>query len=74
MVTIVNNCLQFEDLANQTKLHYWKPGIHDIMAGQKFETLRSTFQVIYFVFKNVSSILIFVFKSEFESRSCPVLA
>ncbi|XP_059478700.1 exocyst complex component 3-like [Neocloeon triangulifer] len=44
MIKIVNNCLQFEELANQTKMHYWKPGIHDIMAGQRFETLRMTFQ------------------------------
>ncbi|XP_065333702.1 exocyst complex component 3 [Cloeon dipterum] len=44
MIKIVNNCLAFEEMANQIKLEHWKPGIHDMMAAQSFETLRITFQ------------------------------
>lgn len=45
MITIVNNCLQFVELAQQTKQHYWRPGTHDNDAGHKFEALLNTFQV-----------------------------
>ncbi|CAB3387723.1 Hypothetical predicted protein [Cloeon dipterum] len=44
MIKIVNNCLAFEEMANQIKLEHWKPGIHDMVAAQSFETLRITFQ------------------------------
>ncbi|KAF4533326.1 hypothetical protein B566_EDAN004447 [Ephemera danica] len=44
MITIVNNCLQFVELAQQTKQHYWRPGVQDSVAGQKFEALLHTFQ------------------------------
>jgi hypothetical protein len=45
MITIVNNCLQFVELAQLMKQHYWRPGLHDNEAGTKFEALLNTFQV-----------------------------
>lgn len=45
MITIVNNCLQFVELAQLMKQHYWRPGLHDNEAGAKFEALLTTFQV-----------------------------
>jgi len=44
MITIVNNCLQFAELAQLTKQHYWRPGLHDNEAGTKFEALLNAFQ------------------------------
>jgi hypothetical protein len=45
MITIVNNCLQFVELAQLMKQHYWRPGLHDNEAGTKFEALLSAFEV-----------------------------
>jgi hypothetical protein len=45
MITIVNNCLQFVELAQLMKQHYWRPGLHDNEAGTKFEALLNAFQV-----------------------------
>ncbi|KAK7861654.1 hypothetical protein R5R35_006569 [Gryllus longicercus] len=44
MITIVNNCLHFTELAQQMKQHYWRPGLHDNEAGMKLEALLNTFQ------------------------------
>lgn len=44
MITIVNNCLQFVELAQLMKQHYWRPGLHDNEAGTKFEALLNAFQ------------------------------
>ncbi|XP_071438677.1 exocyst complex component 3 isoform X1 [Hetaerina americana] len=44
VITIVNNCLQFMELAQHTKQRYWKTGHHDNSASQKFEALLGTFQ------------------------------
>jgi hypothetical protein len=41
----VNNCLQFVELAQLMKQHYWRPGLQDNEAGTKFEALLSVFQV-----------------------------
>ncbi|KAG8234436.1 hypothetical protein J437_LFUL014182 [Ladona fulva] len=53
VITIVNNCLEFVELAQQMKKLYWKAGYHDNAGAQKFEILLSTFQVI----KNVVSLI-----------------
>ncbi|KAJ8884588.1 hypothetical protein PR048_016445 [Dryococelus australis] len=45
MITIVNNCLHFVELAQQMKQLYWRPGLQDNEAGNKFEALLTTFQV-----------------------------
>ncbi|XP_047102753.1 exocyst complex component 3 isoform X1 [Schistocerca piceifrons] len=44
MITIVNNCLHFVELAQQMKQHYWLPGVRDNEGGMKFEALLNTFQ------------------------------
>ncbi|XP_067000156.2 exocyst complex component 3 [Anabrus simplex] len=44
MITIINNCLRFTELAQQMKQHYWRPGVHDNEMGVKFEALLNTFQ------------------------------
>ncbi|XP_063225953.1 exocyst complex component 3 [Bacillus rossius redtenbacheri] len=44
MITIVNNCLHFVELAQQMKQLYWRPGLQDNEAGSKFEALLTTFQ------------------------------
>lgn len=45
MITIVNNCLRFVELAQQLKAQYWRPGVHDRDSSAKLELLLSTFQV-----------------------------
>nr|CAD7396422.1 unnamed protein product [Timema cristinae] len=44
IITIVNNCLHFVELAQQMKQLYWIPGLHDNEAASKLEALLSTFQ------------------------------
>lgn len=44
MITIVNNCLRFVELAQQLKAQYWRPGVHDRDSAAKLELLFSTFQ------------------------------
>lgn len=46
MIAIINNCDRFEDLSQEMKERWWKPGHHDNDAGAKFETLLGTFQNI----------------------------
>ena len=44
MIAIVNNCELFEELAQELKSRWWKPGQHDSVATIKFENLLSIFQ------------------------------
>ncbi|XP_034237969.1 exocyst complex component 3 [Thrips palmi] len=44
MITIVNNCSRFVELAKQLKAQYWRPGVHDRDSAVKLELLLSTFQ------------------------------
>ncbi|CAB4069632.1 EXOC3 [Lepeophtheirus salmonis] len=46
MMAIVNNCDRFEELAQDLKERWWKPGYHDNEAVSKFETLIHTFQIL----------------------------
>ncbi len=46
MIAIVNNCERFEELAQDLKARWWKPGHHDNEATNKFEILLKTFQVM----------------------------
>ena len=46
MITIVNNCLHFSELAQQNKQQYLRPELHDNESGTQFESLLNTFQVI----------------------------
>ena len=43
MITIVNNCLQFTELAQQMKQHYWVSNARGD-ATVKFENLLSNYQ------------------------------
>lgn len=45
MIAIVNNCERFEELAQELKTRWWKPGYHDNEASNKFELLLKTYQV-----------------------------
>ena len=44
MVAIVNNCERFEELAQELKARWWKPGHHDNEAANGFEVLLKTYQ------------------------------
>ena len=44
MIAIVNNCELFEELGQELKSRWWKPGQHDSEATIKFENLLSIFQ------------------------------
>ncbi|TRY62619.1 hypothetical protein TCAL_00416 [Tigriopus californicus] len=44
MIAIVNNCERFEELAQELKVRWWKPGFHDQDATNKLEVLLKTFQ------------------------------
>ena len=43
MIAIVNNCELFEELGQELKSRWWKPGQHDSEATIKFENLDITF-------------------------------
>lgn len=45
MIAIVNNCERFEELAQELKNRWWKPGHHDNEATMRFEELLKTYQV-----------------------------
>ncbi|KAE8751434.1 hypothetical protein FOCC_FOCC001681 [Frankliniella occidentalis] len=44
MITIVNNCLRFVELAQSLKVQYWRPGVHDRDSATKLDLLLTTFQ------------------------------
>ncbi|CAH0387252.1 unnamed protein product [Bemisia tabaci] len=44
MITIVNNCLQFVELAEQMASHYWRKDTHNSQAKMKHDALVKTFQ------------------------------
>ncbi|KAK3912373.1 Exocyst complex component 3 [Frankliniella fusca] len=44
MITIVNNCLRFVELAQSLKAQYWRPGVHDRDSATKLDLLLTTFQ------------------------------
>ena len=44
MIAIVNNCDRFEDLGQELKSRWWKPGHHDNEATNKFELMLKTYQ------------------------------
>lgn len=45
MIAIVNNCDRFEELGQELKERWWKPGHHDNEATNKFELMLKTYQV-----------------------------
>ena len=45
MIAIVNNCERFEELGQDLKTRWWKPGYHDNEASNKFELLLKTYKV-----------------------------
>lgn len=44
MITIVNNCMLFVELAQQMKQHYWRSDFHKDESATKFSMLLKTFQ------------------------------
>ncbi|XP_022207847.2 exocyst complex component 3 [Nilaparvata lugens] len=44
MITIVNNCIHFVELAQQMKQHYWRADFHNAESGSKFGNLLKAFQ------------------------------
>jgi len=46
MIAIINNCDRFEELSQDMKERWWKPGHHDNQAAASFEQLLRTYQKI----------------------------
>lgn len=44
MITIVNNCMLFEELAQQMKQHYWRSDLSNNESSDVFSSLLKTFQ------------------------------